>query len=139
MVHEDWSGTPPLVDTPPSVGRYTADVVAALRERRTALEAALAELQTRPQGLGEAAALLVRTVSAGGKVLAAGNGGSAAQAQHFVAELVGRFKRERIPYAALALSVDTSILTAVANDYGYSEVFARQVTALGQPGDVLVA
>lgn len=73
------------------------------------------------------------------KILACGNGGSAADAQHFVAELVGRFERERLPLAALALNTDTSILTAVGNDYGFDEVYERQVNALGQPGDVLVA
>jgi D-sedoheptulose 7-phosphate isomerase len=73
------------------------------------------------------------------KILACGNGGSAADAQHFVAELVGRFERERLPLAAIALNTDTAILTAVGNDYGYEEIFERQVNALGQPGDVLVA
>lgn len=73
------------------------------------------------------------------KILACGNGGSAADAQHFAAELVGRFERERLPLAAVALTTDTSILTAVANDYGYDDVFAKQVLALGQPGDVLFA
>ncbi|MFZ4711747.1 MAG: phosphoheptose isomerase [Zwartia sp.] len=73
------------------------------------------------------------------KMLACGNGGSAADAQHFIAELVGRFERERLPLAGVALNTDTSILTAVGNDYGYDQVFARQVMALGQPGDVLVA
>jgi len=73
-----------------------------------------------------------------GKVLACGNGGSAADAQHFIAELVGRFERERLPLAGVALNTDTSILTAVGNDYGFDAVFERQVHALGQPGDVLV-
>lgn len=73
------------------------------------------------------------------KLLACGNGGSAADAQHFVAELVGRFERERQPLAAVSLATDTSILTAVGNDYGFDEVFSRQVSALGRPGDVLVA
>ena len=71
-------------------------------------------------------------------MLVAGNGGSAAEAQHFAAELVGRFKRERSPYAVLSLTTDTSILTAIANDYGYQDIFARQVLALGQPGDMLI-
>ena len=79
------------------------------------------------------------TVTNNGKILACGNGGSAADAQHFIAELVGRFERERLPLAGIALNTDTSILTAVGNDYGYDQVFARQVAALGQPGDVLVA
>lgn len=82
---------------------------------------------------------LFLALSSNCKILACGNGGSAADAQHFVAELVGRFERERLPLAAVALNTDTAILTAVANDYGYEDVFARQVNALGQPGDVLVA
>ena len=73
------------------------------------------------------------------KMLACGNGGSAADAQHFIAELVGRFERDRLPLAGGALNTDTSILTAVGNDYGFDQIFARQIMALGQPGDVLVA
>ena len=73
------------------------------------------------------------------KMLACGNGGSAADAQHFIAELVGRFERDRLPLAGVALNPDTSILTAVGNDYGFDQIFARQIMALGQPGDVLVA
>lgn len=83
--------------------------------------------------------LLFSTLSNDGKVLACGNGGSAADAQHFIAELVGRFERDRLPLAGVTLNVDTSILTAVGNDYGFDAVFERQVTALGRPGDVLVA
>jgi D-sedoheptulose 7-phosphate isomerase len=75
----------------------------------------------------------------GGKILACGNGGSATDAQHLVAELVGRFREERRALAAIALTADTAILTAVGNDYGYERVFARQVEALGQAGDVLLA
>ena len=74
----------------------------------------------------------------GHKVLFCGNGGSAADSQHLAAEFVGRFQKERKGLPAIALTVDTSILTAVANDYGYDTVFARQVQALGEPGDVLV-
>ena len=85
-----------------------------------------------------AADLLVEALRAGRKVLACGNGGSAADAQHFVAELVGRFVRERRAWPAIALSTDTSILTAVGNDYGFDQVFARQVEAHGQPADVLL-
>jgi len=87
----------------------------------------------------QAIELCFSTVSNNAKILACGNGGSAADAQHFIAELVGRFERERLPLAGIALNTDTSILTAVGNDYGYDQVFARQVSALGQPGDVLVA
>lgn len=77
-------------------------------------------------------------IAAGGKLLVCGNGGSAADAQHFAAELVGRFMRERGAIAAIALTTDTSILTAIANDYSYRQVFARQVQALARSGDVLV-
>ena len=75
----------------------------------------------------------------GGKILACGNGGSAADAQHFAAELVGRFEVERQELAAIALTTDTSILTAVGNDYSFDQIFARQVRALGHAGDVLLA
>ena len=73
------------------------------------------------------------------KILACGNGGSAADAQHFVAELVGRFERDRLPLAGIALNTDSSIMTTVGNDYGFDHIFERQVMALGQPGDILVA
>lgn len=82
---------------------------------------------------------LLTCVTSGGKVLACGNGGSAADAQHFAAEFVGRFERERLELGAIALTTDSSILTAVANDYGFDAIFARQVRALGAPGDVLLA
>ena len=72
------------------------------------------------------------------KILACGNGGSAADAQHFIAELVGRFERDRLPLAGVTLNTDTSILTAVGNDYGFDQIFSRQILALGQPGDILV-
>jgi D-sedoheptulose 7-phosphate isomerase len=83
-------------------------------------------------------AILV-SVTSGGKVLACGNGGSAADAQHFASEFVGRFERERPELGAIALTTDTSILTAIANDYDFSHVFSRQVRALGSSGDVLLA
>jgi D-sedoheptulose 7-phosphate isomerase len=85
-----------------------------------------------------AAAAMVAALRGGGRVLACGNGGSAADAQHFAAELVGRFERERAAMAAIALTTDTSILTALANDYDFRRVFARQVEALGRPGDVIL-
>lgn len=87
----------------------------------------------------EAVDMLVRSLSAGGQVLLFGNGGSAADAQHVAAELVGRFARERRPLPAVALTTDTSALTAIANDYGFEHVFARQLLALGRAGDVAVA
>ena len=89
--------------------------------------------------IARAAALVAEALGGGGKVLLCGNGGSAADAQHIAGELVGRFLRERRPLPALALNANTSVLTALGNDYGFEEVFARQVAALGRPGDVLVA
>ena len=86
-----------------------------------------------------AAQAMAEALVAGRKLLAFGNGGSAADAQHLAAEFVGRFQRERQPLRAIALTTDTSALTAIANDYGYDEVFARQVRALGAPGDVALA
>ena len=83
--------------------------------------------------------LLADALKAGGKVLACGNGGSAADSQHFAAELLNRFERERAPLAAIALTTDTSTLTSIANDYAYEQVFSKQVRALGRPGDVLLA
>ncbi|MDX1668657.1 MAG: phosphoheptose isomerase [Limnobacter sp.] len=82
---------------------------------------------------------LVNCLTNGGKILACGNGGSAADCQHFAAELVGRFERERPGLAAIALTTDSSALTAIGNDYSYDEVFSKQVSAIGQPGDVLLA
>ena len=118
---------------------YRDAVAAALAGRRATLDAALAQLAARCGTLAEVAARLVETLRAGRKVLVAGNGGSAAEAQHFAAELVGRFRRERAPHAVLSLTTDTSILTAIANDYAYEDVFGRQVFALGRPGDLLLA
>lgn len=83
--------------------------------------------------------LMFDALSNDNKILACGNGGSAADAQHFSAELIGRFERERLPLAAIALSTDTSLMTAVANDYSFDQVFAKQVAGLGRAGDVLFA
>lgn len=111
----------------------------ALRQRQATLSAAIAWLHDHPGALAEAARRLLATLRNGHKVMVAGNGGSAAEAQHFAAELVGRFKRERVPFAVLSLATDTSILTAVGNDYGFQYIFARQILAFGRPGDLLVA
>jgi len=89
--------------------------------------------------LVRAGSLLAEALRQGGKALACGNGGSAADAQHFAAELLNRFEMERPPLAALALSTDTSTLTSIANDYSYQQVFSKQVRALGRRGDVLLA
>jgi D-sedoheptulose 7-phosphate isomerase len=87
----------------------------------------------------QAARLMVHCLAQGGKIMACGNGGSAAAAQHFTAQMVNRFEQERPGLAAIALTTDTSILTSIANDYAYDQVFARQVKVLGQPGDILLA
>ncbi len=95
--------------------------------------------QTLTKPIAAAIQAVLASVTSGGKVLACGNGGSAADAQHFAAEFVGRFERERPELGAIALTTDSSILTAIANDYDYNQIFAKQVRALGQPGDVLLA
>ena len=91
------------------------------------------------QPIEQAIEIMFTALSNGNKILACGNGGSAADCQHFAAELVGRFERERLPLPAMALTTDTSILTAVGNDYSYLEIFSKQVQAFGQAGDVLLA
>ena len=111
--------------------------IAAHFEDSARLKLACAETLAAP--IEQAIEIAVAALAADRKIMACGNGGSAGDAQHLAAELVGRFERERPELAAIALTTDTSILTAVANDYRFDEVFARQVRALGQPGDVLVA
>ena len=101
------------------------------------LKYAAAEVLARP--IADAVSALVGSITAGGKVLACGNGGSAADCQHFAAEFVGRFERERPGLAAIALTTDSSILTAIGNDYDFNSIFSKQVQALGAPGDVLLA
>ena len=96
-----------------------------------------AEAMSKP--IAAAVQALLACVTSGGKVLACGNGGSAADAQHFAAEFVGRFERERPELGAIALTTDSSIITAIANDYSFNAIFSKQVRALGQPGDVLLA
>jgi D-sedoheptulose 7-phosphate isomerase len=89
--------------------------------------------------IARAGSALAECLRAGGKVMACGNGGSAADSQHFAAELVNRFERERAPLAGLALTTDTSNLTSIANDYAYVQIFSKQVRALGRRGDALIA
>lgn len=113
-------------------------------ERVRAHFTASAELKLAAAGpmaplIARAAELMTGALLADGRILACGNGGSAADAQHFAAELVGRFERERPGLPAIALTTDTSLLTAVANDYAFEQVFAKQVRALGRRGDVLLA
>ena len=91
-----------------------------------------------PEQVARGIVAMTDCLRAGGKVMACGNGGSAADAQHFAAELIGRFERERQELAAIALTTDTSILTAVGNDYSYDEIFTKQVRGLGKKGDILI-
>lgn len=113
-----------------------SEQVRAAFAQAAALNAASAALAP---AIAKVAARLRDCLAAGGKVLSCGNGGSASDALHFTAELVGRFERARAGLAAVALSADSAILTALGNDYGYAQVYARQVEALGRPGDVLIA
>jgi D-sedoheptulose 7-phosphate isomerase len=116
------------------------DVARRIRSHFAAsAEVKLAAVDTMAPEIARAAALMTDCLLADGKILACGNGGSAADAQHFAAEMVGRFERERPELPAISLSTDTSILTAIANDYDYTQVFAKQVRALGGSGDVLLA
>jgi len=121
-----------------------AQVDAALCARVTAQFAESAKLkleasQALAEPIARAGALLAAALRAGGKVLACGNGGSAADAQHFAAELINRFEVERAPLAAVALTTDSSTLTSIANDYSYEQVFAKQVRGIGRRGDALLA
>lgn len=103
------------------------------------IETKIAAADLLPPHISSAAHKIVQSLLEGHKILSCGNGGSAADSQHFAAELVNRFERERPNLPAIALSTDTSTLTSIANDYDYIEVFSRPVLALGQPGDVLLA
>src|SRR5881396_1787040 len=114
------------------LGRVAAHFAESARLKLQAAEALGAPV-------ARAGALLAESLKNGGKALACGNGGSAADAQHFAAELVNRFEVERPPLAGVALTTDTSTLTSIANDYAYQQVFAKQVRAIGRRGDVLLA
>lgn len=111
-------------------------ITALFEESISVKQLAMDKLQ---KPIADAATLLINTVRDNKKTLVCGNGGSAGDAQHFAAELLNRFEIERRPLAALALTTDTSTLTAIANDYSYSQIFAKQVAGLGQPGDCLFA
>jgi D-sedoheptulose 7-phosphate isomerase len=118
-------------DSKDPIGTHLAQSLAAL-ERATRDAALRAAART-------IAADIIAALRSGNKLLIIGNGGSAADAQHIAAEIVGRYKQDRPGYAAIALTTDTSALTAISNDYGFEQVFARQVEGLGQRGDVLLA
>lgn len=114
------------------------EIKISLMATRQVMEDMLADTELQAS-LVKAVEKCAASLNQGGKLLFAGNGGSAAEAQHFSAEMVGRFLKERRPLPSIALNTDTSAITAIGNDYGYEQVFARQVEALGQPGDVLIA
>jgi D-sedoheptulose 7-phosphate isomerase len=116
------------------------DHVSRIRSHFTdSAELKLASADALAPAIARGAQMLTECLLADGKILACGNGGSAGDAQHFAAEMVGRFERERPELPAISLATDTSILTAIANDYSYDQVFAKQVRALGTAGDVLLA
>lgn len=96
-------------------------------------------LELLPEPIEAAAKLIVQSLLDNGKVLTCGNGGSAGDAQHFSSEMLNRYERERPSLPAIALSTDTSTITSIANDYSYNEIFSKQIRALGQPGDILLA
>jgi D-sedoheptulose 7-phosphate isomerase len=113
-------------------------IEAQFKQSLAALERATQDATLRAAA-GKIATVIIAALRSGNKLLIIGNGGSAADAQHIAAEIVGRYKRDRPAYAAIALTTDTSALTAIGNDYGFEQVFARQIEGLGQRGDVLLA
>jgi D-sedoheptulose 7-phosphate isomerase len=116
------------------------DLVARInRQFSESAQTKLAAVAALAQPIKQATETMVQCLMANGKILACGNGGSAADAQHFAAELLNRFERERPGLAGLALTTDSSTLTSIANDYEFNQVFSKQVYALGQPNDVLLA
>ena len=120
--------------------RVTGDIAAlALSGAVAAHRGAIDAVEGCSADLAKAADLIASAFAAGGTLLVCGNGGSAADAQHIAAEFVGRYLKERAPFSAIALNTNTSALTAIGNDYGFDEVFARQVRAHGRVGDVLLA
>ena len=121
------------------MSKQTTDLIGAhLKQSLAAFERA-AQDALMLQAAHKIAHVIVTALHGGHKLLLVGNGGSAADAQHIAAEIVGRYKRERPAYPAIALTTDTSALTAIANDYGFEQVFARQVAGLGRRGDALLA
>jgi D-sedoheptulose 7-phosphate isomerase len=117
----------------------SVDLLARIRRQFTdSAQLKLKSLEVLAAPIARATEIIVKSLLANGKILACGNGGSAADSQHFAGELLNRFERERPGLAAVALTADTSTLTAIANDYDYEQVFSKQVSALGQAGDVLL-
>ncbi|MEU8262117.1 SIS domain-containing protein [Micromonospora sp. NPDC048999] len=132
MAALDASGSRPSAAPKPAVGGTV------LEDHLTLLAAALLPLRGSEQLLARWGGELAHRLAAGGRLLVAGNGGSAAEAQHLTAELVGKLRADRAPLSAIALHAETSALTAIGNDYGFPEVFARQVRAHGRPDDILL-
>lgn len=120
-------------------GENSELLVRIARQFNESAEVKRNSLEVLAAPIARATDLMVKCLLGNGKILACGNGGSAADAQHFAAELLNRFERERPGLAAMALTTDTSTLTSIANDYDYEQVFSKQVGALGSPGDVLLA
>ncbi|HQC81444.1 MAG TPA: SIS domain-containing protein, partial [Accumulibacter sp.] len=116
------------------------DSISRIRQHfEESVQTKIEAMEVLAEPIADAIEVMVGCILNNGKLLACGNGGSAADAQHFAAELVGRFEVERHELAAIALTTDSSILSAIANDYGFDQVYAKQVRALGQAGDVLLA
>ncbi|MFU8851469.1 SIS domain-containing protein [Micromonospora sp. SL1-18] len=145
MAAPDSSGSRPSAAAPDSSGsRPSAATLGpavggtVLEDHLTQLAAALLPLRGSEQLLARWGGELAHRLAAGGRLLVAGNGGSAAEAQHLTAELVGKLRDDRAPLSAIALHAETSALTAIGNDYGFPEVFARQVRAHGRPDDILL-
>jgi len=121
-------------------GDHGLDIVARVEQQfRDSAEAKLNALKFIAEPIARAVEAMVQALLDNGKIMACGNGGSAADSQHFAAELLNRYERERPALAAMALTTDTSTLTSIANDYDYDQVFSKQVSALGNAGDVLLA
>lgn len=114
------------------------DIIATRMQEHIKLAQKVMDSKKLMKNIAQSAAMFKIAIAAGHKIMFCGNGGSAADAQHWAAEIVGRFQKERRGMPAMALTTDTSIITAIGNDYGYDKIFSRQVEALGQAGDVLV-
>lgn len=110
----------------------------AIRTELSSIAGSLEQLKEKAADIEKAVTACIDSLRGGGKIIFCGNGGSAAQAQHLAAELVGRYKQERRALAGLSLTVDTSSITAIGNDYGYDDIFRRQLEGLGRKGDVLI-
>ncbi|MEM6513726.1 MAG: phosphoheptose isomerase [Pseudomonadota bacterium] len=116
------------------------DLIARVRDHfHESIQAKQAAVESLTETIAEAGTLMSRSLSAEGKILSCGNGGSAGDSQHFSSELLNRFEMERPALPAMALTTDSSTLTSISNDYAYEEIFSKQIRALGRPGDVLLA